>query len=77
MPEMLSKVGVLDERPMNMSRKHRAGASPESPSTVKNNNLEPFGIHLRCRQIPIIPIKWWQDVLFGPPPPRAPGARMT
>ncbi len=30
---------------MKKSNKHGAGASPESPSTVKNNKFEPFGTH--------------------------------
>ena len=30
---------------MTKSTKHCTGASPESPSTVKNNKFEPFGIH--------------------------------
>ena len=43
--EMLSKVGVIDGAVMKKSKKHCTGASPESPSIVKNNKFEPFGIH--------------------------------
>ena len=42
---MLSKVGVLAERSMEKSKKHHAGASPESASTVKNNKFARFGTH--------------------------------
>ena len=35
--KIVSKVGVLDERSLKKSKKHCTGASPESPSIVKNN----------------------------------------
>ncbi len=36
LPKKLSKLCVLDERGMKKSKKHRTGASPESPTTVKH-----------------------------------------
>ena len=72
--EMLSKVSVLDGAVMKKSKKHHAGASPESPSTVKNNKFEPFGIHPRIQRIQRIRC---QDPRLGTTLPRAPGVRMT
>ena len=52
---MLSKVGVIDGAVMKKSKKHCTGASPESPSIVKNNKFEPFGIHPRISTDPADP----------------------
>ncbi len=73
-PKKLSKVGVLDERSMNKSKKRNAGAPLESPSTLKINEIARFGIHPRIHRIHR---KWWQDPRLRPHYPRAPGARMT
>ncbi len=65
---------------MTKSNKHHAGASPESPSTVKNNKFEPYGTHPAESRIPRIPrihrIRC-QEPLLGTTLPRAPGASMT
>ncbi len=72
LPEMLSKVGVLDERSVNKSKKNHARATAESPSTVKNNKFARFG----AADPPDPPIRCHQ-LLLGTPFPRAPGAKMT
>ena len=75
--EMLSKVGVIDGAVMKKSKKHCTGASPESPSIVKHNKFEPFGIHPRIQRIRRIRRIRCQELRLGPSLPRAPGVRMT
>ncbi len=69
LPKKLSKVGVLDERSMNKSRKYHAGASPESPSTVKNNKFVRFGTHPRIHRIHQIHRKRCQQLRRSPTRP--------
>ncbi len=41
-PKKLSKVGVLDESSTKKPKEHNATASPESPSTVKQQQQRPY-----------------------------------
>ena len=68
------KPGVSYESVMKKAKKHCTGASPASPSIVKHNKFEPFGIHPRNQRIP--PIRC-QEPRLGTTLPHAPGDRMT
>ncbi len=44
---------------------------------VKSNTFARFGIHFLVFLVHSVNLKWWHEVLLGPPLPHAPGARMT
>ncbi len=77
LPEMLSKLGGLDERGMKVKKNIAPECQPSHFCCKKQMENVRSGTHPRILRIPQIPRIRWHDPLPGPPLPHALGARMT